>query len=90
MKDLNERIIVTLVDTLDHQNIGGEKFEIEKEGTYSYILDRNFDVMTIAESNFIKRRDDIFTASENKKLYYGHVLSTGLGYFVTEEEIIRD
>lgn len=89
MKDLNERIIVTLVDTLNHQNIGGEKFEIEKEGTCSYLLDKNFCDMTIAESNFIARKlgDKL---EDNKKLYYGHVLSTGLGYFVTEEEIIKD
>lgn len=57
--------------------------------TYDYMLDRNFEDMTIAEYNFITRRPDLLTKPEkdvnNFKIYYGHV--GFLGYFIAEDEI---
>ncbi len=87
MKDLEEYRLVTLIDTIKHQNIGGKNFRIEKEGCMSYILDYNFDNMTPAVHNFILRRDDILEVDDNMKIYYGHVLDTNLGYFIAEDEI---
>lgn len=86
MKDV-EPYIVTLVDNIEHQGIGGKKFRIEKEGTMSYILDTNWDTMTIAMFNFIKRREDFVILPDDMKIYYGHRLDVNLGYFIAEDEI---
>lgn len=85
MNDLQEPKYATLIDSIDHQEIGGKEIIIEKEGTMDYILDMNCNDFTIAVHNFILRRDDIFTVDENMKIYYGHV--NNLGYFVAEDEI---
>lgn len=78
-----------LKGNIEHQGIGGKEITIEKEMTGSYILDRDFKDMTIAEYNFIKRRPDLISMDEqqfdNMKIYYGHVGL--LGYFVAEDEI---
>ena len=85
MKDLEKPYLVTLIDNIEHQGIGGKIMRIKKEGTMSYILDMSCDEYTIAVHNFIVRRDDIFTVDENMKLYYGHI--NNLGYFIGADEI---
>ena len=85
MKDLEEIRIATLVDSIEHQGIGGKQIRIEKEGTIAYILDTTFNNMTIGMYNFIMRRKDFMSLDEDVKIYYGHVGS--LGYFVAEDEI---
>lgn len=80
-----EPYYVKLIDSIEHQGIGGQTMRIEKEGTMNYILDMSSDDYTIAVHNFILRRDDIFTVDENMKIYYGHV--NNLGYFIAEDEI---
>lgn len=87
MNDLKEPKYATLIDSIDHQGIGGKEIIIEKEGTMNYILDMDCNDYTIAIHNFILRRDDIFTVDENMKIYYGHV--NNLGYFVAADEIIQ-
>ena len=88
MKNLEEFRKVKLKKDLYHQGIGGKVFQIEKEGTVSYMLDVNLDDITIALHNFMERRIDLITNNnENIKIYYGHVLETGLGYFICDDEI---
>ena len=84
MNDYKEPKIAVIIDSVEHQGIGGKEIVIEKEGTLSYILDKTFTDMTIAEIQFAKRYD-IANKDENTKLYYGHV--DGLGYFVAEDEL---
>ncbi len=85
MNDLQEHKYATLIDSIDHQGIGGKEIIIEKEGTMDYILDMKCKDYTIAVYNFILRRDDILTINDKMKIYYGHV--NNLGYFVAEDEI---
>ena len=85
MRDLEKPYLVTLIDSITHQNIGGQVMRIEKEGTMKYISNMSCDEYTIAVHNFIVRRDDIFTIDENMKIYYGHV--NNLGYFIGADEI---
>ena len=85
MRDLEKPYLVTLIDSITHQNIGGQVMRIEKEAIMKYISDMSCDEYTIAVHNFIVRRDDIFTIDENMKIYYGHV--NNLGYFIAEDEI---
>lgn len=85
MTDVKEPYYVKLIDSISHQNIGGQTMRIEKEGTMNYILDMSCNDYTIAIHNFILRRDDIFTVEENMKIYYGHI--NNLGYFIAEDEI---
>lgn len=85
MRDLEKPYLVTLIDSITHQGIGGQVMRIEKEGTMKYISDMSCDEYTITVHNFIVRRDDIFTIDENMKIYYGHV--NNLGYFIAEDEI---
>ena len=73
-----------------HQNIGGKEIIIEKELTGKDIIDTDFSHMSIAMSNFIARRSDIFLYEsdekiEKMKVYYGHV--GNLGYFVFADEV---
>ena len=89
MKDLAEVKYVKLVNEIKHQGIGGKDFMIEKEGTVSLLLDTSFNNMTIAMFNFIKRRIDLINGDENIKIYYGHSLETGLGYFIADDEILE-
>ena len=85
MNDLQEPKYAILIDSIEHQGIGGKQIRIEKEGTIAYILDTNFNNMTIGIYNFIMRRKDFMSLDEDVKIYYGHV--DGLGYFVAEDEI---
>ena len=86
MNDLQEPKYATLIDSIEHQGIGGKEIMIEKQGTLTYLLDRRFLDMTIGEMNFIQRRIDLISGdNENIKIYYGHVGL--LGYFVAEDEI---
>lgn len=77
-----------LIDTIEHQGIGGKIIILEREGTMSFALDAYSGItnnVTIALFNFINRRDDIEELPRDMKLYYGHVGT--LGYFVAEDEI---
>lgn len=85
MTNVKKPYYVKLIDSISHQNIGGQTMRIEKEGTMNYILDMYCNDYTIAVHNFILRRDDIFTVDENMKIYYGHI--NNLGYFIAEDEI---
>lgn len=91
MKDLEEFKIVKLSENIIHQGIGGKLFRIEKEGTFDYIIDYPLEEMTIAMSNFLNRRMDLIVNDEyeNIKIYYGHLLETGLGYFISKDEIVE-
>ena len=88
IKDIQKTVI--LADNISHQNIGGKEMRLEKETTLDYLLDKNIQDMTIAESNFVNRRIDLFMNNsdeecENIKIYYGHVEM--LGYWICEDEI---
>lgn len=72
-------------EKVEHQGIGGKEITIEKEMTVGDVLDTNFNVMSIAMSNFIMRRKDFMKMPEDMKVYYGHV--GYLGYFVADDEI---
>lgn len=94
MRDLEKPYLVTLIDSISHQGIGGQTMRIEKEGTMKYIYDTFMQDFTIAMYNFVMRRNDIMSTNilddgtidnENMKIYYGHV--GGLGYFIAEDEI---
>ena len=85
MKDLEKPYIVIVKDNIKHQNIGGKKMIIEKEGTMAYLFDKNLSDITIGEYNFIERRPDLLDGTDDIKIYYGHI--NGLGYFVSEDEI---
>lgn len=90
MKNLKKTKIVKLIDSIEHQGIGGKQIQLEKEGTISEILDTNFGNMSIAMYNLILRRIKIVNMPEETKIYYGHILETGLGYFIVEDEIEGD
>lgn len=77
----------TIIDkNVKHQGIGGKEIILEKELIVKDFLDTNFNEMSVAMINFIKRRlDFIVEENESKKVYYGHV--GNLGYFVAEDEI---
>ncbi len=78
--------MMKIKETVKHQEIGGQYFEIEKEFRISDALDMPFNSMNIAMYNFISRRMDLMDEKyENMKLYYGHVGM--LGYFVAEDEL---
>lgn len=87
IKNLDKFKKVKLIESITHQNIGGKEFIIEKQGTLKDILDMGF-MMNIATYNFA-RRNIWFIANddENEKVYYGHVIKTGLGYWILESEI---
>jgi hypothetical protein len=89
VKKYEKAIKARLTKNISHQNIGGKEILIERETTLDYFLDKDFDKMVIAEMNFLTRRTDLLTLSDetlNKiKAYYGHVGM--LGYWVCEDEI---
>ena len=87
MKDVEKTRLVKLVEGIEHQEIGGKVFQIEKEGTVTFMLDEPFNRMTRALYNFALRRTDLVDKDESTKIYYGHVLETNLGYFIAEDEI---
>lgn len=84
MQDFEEPKVAKLINSIEHQGIGGKTIIIEKYGTINYALDMPFETMTIALFNFVNRRN-LLDVDPNMKLYYGHV--GGLGYFVAEDEI---
>lgn len=88
IKEIQKTVI--LVDNISHQNIGGKEMRLEKETTLDYLLEKNIPDMTIAESNFVNRRIDLFMNNsdeecKNIKIYYGHVGM--LDYWICEDEI---
>ena len=86
IEEQNISKIAIINKEVDHQGIGGKEIILEKELIVKDFLDTNFNEMSIAMFNFIKRRlDFINEENENKKVYYGHV--GNLGYFVAEDEI---
>lgn len=89
IKELNKFKKVKLIDSITHQNIGGKEFVIEKQGTLKDILDMGLSV-NIATYNFIKRNNWFPMADESEIVYYGHVIETGLGYWILESEIERE
>lgn len=90
IKKMEKERIVRIIDSIKHQDIGGKKIRIEKEGTISDILDTNLNLMSIAMSNFMFRRNDFFNLPEEMKIYYGHELKSNLGYFIAEDEIVEE
>lgn len=73
----------TLIDTIDHQNIGGKEIQLEfgltkTEVAQLAILEGNW-----ACKNFMERRKD-FNKNFKHNLYYGKV--GNLGYIVAEDE----
>lgn len=86
-KILENPIINTLIEGIEHQGIGGKQITIEREFTVDDILDQPLDSMNIACVNFVLRRSDFITEENgDKKVYYGHV--NNLGYFVAEDELV--
>lgn len=90
MKDVDKTRLVKLVEGIQHQEIGGKVFRIEKEGTVTYMLDAPLDKVPCALYNFLIRRTDLLDKDETTKIYYGHVLETNLGYFIAEDEIEKE
>lgn len=83
-QNLNQKAIIS--KKVEHQGIGGKEIILEKELLVKDFLDTNLNKMTIAMTNFIKRRlDFVDEKNEDKKVYYGHV--GNFGYFVAEDEI---
>lgn len=83
MKDYDTPKVAKLIDSIEHQGIGGKTIVIEKYGKMDYVLDYPFDSMTIAMYNFVLRR--VGSLEEDMDLYYGHV--GNLGYFIAGDEI---
>lgn len=78
--------VAKLIDSIEHQGIGGKDILIEKYGKMGYVLDYPFDSMTIAMYNFVLRR--VGSLEEDMDLYYGHL--NNLGYFIAGDEIDGD
>lgn len=67
---------VKLIDSIEHQGIGGKVIILERKMTLAEAP------MNIALINYTKRKP--FTINIDQPIYYGHV--NGLGYFVSEDE----
>ena len=77
--------IRTIKKSVKYRDIGGKSISIEKTLTKKDIINQT-NTGNWACYNFIDRRSDFSTLTNNTKFYYGHC-NDGLGYIVCEDEL---
>ena len=91
---------VTIIDSVEHQNIGGKKAYVDRYVTLDDILNKLLD-LNIASVNFVMRRPDLFMVGQDdldvilmdpwykknkNKLLIKKAKHCYLGYFIASDE----